>query len=204
MSLKILLGIGNYEPTFLKTKSGPGENGKPYHLPSAKQSEGDASEMEYGMNMLVSDSISLDRNIIDTRLEECKHWIYPDDLPKTSVIIVFHNEGLSVLLRTVHSVLNRTPEKLLHEILLVDDFSDKDDLKMPLQKYIKKYPNIRLIRNKEREGLIRTRSRGATEARGQVIVYLDAHCEVNINWLPPLLSPILRDKTTMTVPIVVS
>ncbi|GBP10017.1 N-acetylgalactosaminyltransferase 7 [Eumeta japonica] len=59
-----------------------------------------------------------------------------------------------------------------------------------------------ISRNKEREGLIRTRSRGASVATGEVIVFLDAHCEVNINWLPPLLAPIYRDRTVMTVPII--
>lgn len=44
--------------------------------------------------------------------------------------------------------------------------------------------------------------RGAQEATGEVIVYLDAHCEVNKNWLPPLLAPIYRDGTVMTVPII--
>lgn len=48
-------------------------------------------------------------------------------LPRTSVIIVFHNEGWSVLMRTVHSVINRTPPQFLEEILLVDDFSDKGE-----------------------------------------------------------------------------
>lgn len=53
-----------------------------------------------------------------------------------------------------------------------------------------------------REGLIRTRSRGAQEATGEVIVFLDAHCEVNVNWLPPLLAPIYRDYRIMTVPVI--
>lgn len=195
--------LGNYEPKNEKKREGPGEYGEPYNLPEDKQNLADASEMEYGMNIACSDEISLDRAVKDTRLEECKHWNYAKDLPRTSVIIVFHNEGWSVLLRTVHSVLNRTPKHLLHEILLVDDFSDKENLKDKLTNYLERFNGkVRLIRNSEREGLIRTRSRGAQEATGEVIVFLDAHCEVNTNWLPPLLAPIYADRTVMTVPVI--
>ncbi|XP_073833113.1 N-acetylgalactosaminyltransferase 7 [Musca autumnalis] len=196
-------GLGNFEPTSLEERIGPGENGEAYHLPANKKNEADESEMEYGMNIAASDAISMHRSVRDTRLEECKHWNYPYDLPKTSVIVVFHNEGFSVLLRTVHSVIDRTPKHILHEIILVDDYSDKKNLGEDLEKYIKQFNGlVRLIRNKEREGLIRTRSRGAKEATGEVIVFLDAHCEVNTNWLPPLLAPIYRDRTVMTVPII--
>lgn len=68
-------------------------------------------------------------------------------------------------------------------------------LKRKLEKFIEKYDGkVRLIRNKEREGLIRTRTRGAVEARGEVVLFLDAHCEVGLNWLPPLLYPIYLDR----------
>lgn len=200
---KLVQGLGNFEPKEIEDRDGPGEKGQAHHLRQEQQNDADQSESEYGMNVACSDEISLDRTILDTRLPECKHWDYPYDLPSTSVIIVFHNEGWSVLLRTVHSVLNRSPKHVLKEILLVDDFSDKEKLKNDLDAYIEQFDGkVRLIRNHQREGLIRTRSRGAKEAKGEVIVFLDAHCEVNTNWLPPLLAPIYRDRKTMTVPVI--
>uniref|UniRef100_A0A3Q1FEI6 Glycosyltransferase 2-like domain-containing protein n=1 Tax=Acanthochromis polyacanthus TaxID=80966 RepID=A0A3Q1FEI6_9TELE len=46
----------------------------------------------------------------------------------SSVVIVFHNEGWSTLMRTVHSVIKRTPRKYLAEIVMIDDFSNKGRL----------------------------------------------------------------------------
>lgn len=46
------------------------------------------------------------------------------DLPQISVVFIFVNEALSVILRSVHSVVNRTPSRLLKEVILVDDNSD--------------------------------------------------------------------------------
>jgi cellulose synthase/poly-beta-1,6-N-acetylglucosamine synthase-like glycosyltransferase len=55
----------------------------------------------------------------------CKNWIYPDVqyLPTASVILVFYDEGWSVLLRTVHSVIKTSPKELLKDIILIDDGS---------------------------------------------------------------------------------
>lgn len=104
------------------------------------------------------------------------------------MIIIFHNEHLSVLLRTVVSILKRSPVQLLQEIILVDDNSTLKDLGNDLTDYIEaNMPIVKLIRLEKRSGLIRAREIGAQAAKSDILVFLDAHCEAFHNWLPPLL-----------------
>lgn len=113
---------------------------------------------------------------------------YSSVMPSVSVIIIFHNEHLSTLLRTCYSVWNRSPAALLKEIILVDDFSTMPGLSTDLKLYIDKHmPIVKLIKLVKRSGLIKARIVGAQAAQGEVFVFLDSHCEAYHNWLPPLL-----------------
>ncbi|XP_061818684.2 polypeptide N-acetylgalactosaminyltransferase 10-like isoform X2 [Nerophis lumbriciformis] len=179
---------------------GDGEQGKPFPISDADRV--DLAYRENGFNIYVSDRISLNRSLPDIRHANCKPKLYAEKLPNTSIIIPFHNEGWSSLLRTVHSVINRSPPQLIAEVILVDDFSDKEHLKAALEEYMGRLPKVRILRTKKREGLIRTRLLGAAAAKGEVITFLDSHCEANANWLPPLLDRIAQDRKTVVCPMI--
>lgn len=70
----------------------------------------------------------------------------------------------------------------------MDDASTMAGLSEDLNEYIDKYlPIVKLIRLDQRSGLIEARVIGAKAAKGDVLVFLDSHCEAYHNWLPPLL-----------------
>lgn len=153
--------------------NGIGEKGAPF-VPSADVKERmDELLQEHNYNLLASDMISLNRSLPDARANECKHLLYPNKLPTTSVIIIFHNEGWTTLLRTIWSVINRSPPELIKEIILVDDMSTWTFLKRPLQDYVHLLPvHIKLIRTSQREGLIRARLIGAKHSTVSLILYI--------------------------------
>ncbi|CAK5061970.1 unnamed protein product [Meloidogyne enterolobii] len=176
-----------------------GEGGKAVKIDKEKLTPEEKKKYDVGFvnnafNQYASDLISVHRSLPATADEDCKTEKYPEDLPDSSVVICFHNEAWSVLLRTVHSVIERTPDKLLKDVVLVDDFSDMEHLKKPLEEYMAQFP--------KREGLIRARLRGATKANGKVITYLDSHCECMEGWLEPLLARIKKDPTTVVCPVI--
>ena len=53
-----------------------------------------------------------------------------------------------------------------------------------------------------RLGLIRARLAGARLARGDVLIFLDAHCEGVVGWVEPLLERIKESRTSVLVPII--
>jgi len=168
----------NYEQIYKDSKrEGLGENGAAVFLTDKADVELNKRLLkETGFAIVVTDKISVNRSIQDTRHPDCRNYLYPSELPSVSIIIIFYNEVLSVLKRTLHSIVNRTPPELLHEIILVNDLSSDKELYEPLQNYINdNFPTttIRIKNLKERKGLIVTRLEGAKIATGEVLVFFE-------------------------------
>ncbi|XP_009575363.1 PREDICTED: probable polypeptide N-acetylgalactosaminyltransferase 8, partial [Fulmarus glacialis] len=162
--------------------------------------------LSYGYNVYLSDRLPLDRPIRDTRSPSCKMKTYPKDLPTLSVVLIFMNEALSIILRAITSIINRTPSHLLKEIILVDDYSSNDDLKGPLETHIKNYnaehPGLlKIIRHQKRQGLTQARISGWEASTADVVAILDAHIEVNVAWAEPILSRLKEDRTVIISPV---
>lgn len=136
----------------------------------------------------------------------CSHEKYEiEKLPTVSVIICFFNEHIVTLLRSVKTVLERSPSNLLKEIILVDDYSDIDDLGETLQNKIQTMDSnnkIRLLRNTKREGLIRSRVFGARNCTGDVLIFLDSHVETNVGYAEPILNRIRQDRKVLAIPVI--
>ncbi|XP_064545629.1 N-acetylgalactosaminyltransferase 6 [Drosophila montana] len=182
---------------------GIGEHGEAAKLDESLRDREQVLSLENGFNALLSDSISVNRSLPDIRHKECRKKQYLSKLPNVSVIIIFYNEYLSVLMRSVHSLINRSPPELLKEIILVDDFSDRAPLFKPLEDYVAEhFSMVRIVRLPKRTGLIGARSAGARNATADVLIFLDSHVEANYNWLPPLLDPIAQNKRAAVCPFI--
>ncbi|XP_067865314.1 polypeptide N-acetylgalactosaminyltransferase 3-like [Heterodontus francisci] len=162
---------------------------------------------KHGFNAFASDRISVHRNLgPDIRAPECVNQMFKrcPPLPATSVIIAFHNEAWSTLLRTVHSVLYTVPTLVLREVILVDDASTEVYLQERLDSYIKNLPVVKVVRQRERKGLVSARLLGSSIATGEVLAFLDSHCECFDGWLEPLLARIVKLEQVVVSPQITS
>ncbi|EYC09157.1 hypothetical protein Y032_0062g3390 [Ancylostoma ceylanicum] len=170
------INANNYNPI------GWGEGGKAVRLTKEEELMSDETFSINQFSIFVSDRIALNRTLGDYRKPS-----YVSELPTTSVIIVYHNEAYSTLLRTVQSVVDRSPRRVLQEVILVDDFSNRTFLKYPvLDEAVRIYPvPVKIVRTKQRVGLIRARLMGAQITKN----FWNGICITKKPWAIPALPP---------------
>ncbi|NXJ64932.1 GLT15 acetylgalactosaminyltransferase, partial [Rostratula benghalensis] len=187
---------GNPEPQLMPLPLQPGEG-------TAAEGERLLGLETHGFNEALSERISLRRDLPEVRHPLCLQQEYDSSLPTASVIICFHDEAWSTLLRTVHSIMDTAPKASLKDIILVDDLSQQGrPLKSALSEYISKLDGVKLIRSNRRLGVIRGRMLGAARATGDVLVFMDSHCECQKGWLEPLLARLSSNRNSVVSPVI--
>ena len=121
-----------------RERVGPGEQGKPVQITPEEEAHHSDLFRSNGFSGWASDKISVHRSLPDIRHAGCQTKQYHSSLPSVSVVVPFFNEHWTTLLRTFHSVLDRSPPALLKEVILVDDASTKPELGIQLEEYIGK------------------------------------------------------------------
>uniref|UniRef100_A0A7S1FIA9 Ricin B lectin domain-containing protein n=1 Tax=Noctiluca scintillans TaxID=2966 RepID=A0A7S1FIA9_NOCSC len=187
----------------------------PVTLPATSENfTNDPFSFGFGYSVETSDSLPLSREEMDQRSSFCvwkQSAMYSANLPSASVIIVFHNEAFTTLVRSVHSVLDYTPPELLTEIIVVDDASVSLDnnfdeyfvrLQDELTEYLYLLPKVRLIRLRRRRYFSIARMEALWRAQGEAIVFLDPFVEVTPHWIEPLLERLHRDREIIAMPAV--
>ncbi|XP_039561024.1 polypeptide N-acetylgalactosaminyltransferase 15 isoform X1 [Passer montanus] len=188
-----------------RAEGGPGS--PPLSLPLQEGHGAAAGERplgleRHGFNEGLSERIALRRDLPEVRHPLCLQQKYDSSLPTASVIICFHDEAWSTLLRTVHSIMDTAPKAFLKDIILVDDLSQQGPLKSALSEYISKLDGVKLIRSNKRLGVIRGRMLGAARATGDVLIFMDSHCECQKGWLEPLLARLSSSRNSVVSPVI--
>ncbi|KOB76422.1 Glycosyl transferase [Operophtera brumata] len=139
---------------------GLGEGGAAAYLSGVDKLRGEESEKKLAMN----------------RNPACARVVYDAELPSASVILIFHNEPYSVVLRTIWSVINscRRDQPWFRKA----NFLDRDGRTMRLA--------------------------GSRSATGSVLIFLDSHCEGAPDWMRPLLHRIKHRRDAVLTPVIIA
>ena len=94
---------------------------------------------------------------------------------KISIYIPVYN-GEKTIKKAIDSILKQTIK--VNEIIIVNDFSNDDTLKI-----VKSYKNIKIINNKKNLGLSASRNIAIKKCKNKIIANIDADIVLEKNWL---------------------
>jgi len=121
--------------------------------------------------------------------------LFRGDYPrKISVILPASNESV-LLQRTVEQFAATLPDN--SEIIVVDNGSTDGSSDFLLEN---PYPNVHLIRTPEALGVAGARNRGLAQAKGEIVVFADAHIDIPHHWWQPIVCTLTDPKVGVVGP----
>jgi glycosyltransferase involved in cell wall biosynthesis len=105
-------------------------------------------------------------------------------MPEISIVLAAHNEG-DLLWKTIAACQENCAD-LDYEIVVADDASEDDCI----HRLRNRFPDVAVHAFAERRGTSPAKDLGARHARGNVIVFLDAHCKPELGAIAQLASDI--------------
>ncbi len=117
-------------------------------------------------------------------------------LPHVSIVVVSHNEGENLPL-TISGIRATVPRDV--EVIVVDDRSTDgsvdalDDVADA---------DVRVVRPATRGGVTGARNAGGREARGDVVVFADAHVDPSVGWLEALCEALADRSVACAAPAI--
>ena len=127
---------------------------------------------------------------------------------RASVVLISHNEAGCALRRTILAVRDsRTPSALAEVLVLDDSSSPTAEAAVAAAGGIDSEQGVsvaplRWLRSDVRLGVVRARTEAARAATAEVLVFLDAHCEPQAGWLPPLIGLLRTSPRAVALPVI--
>jgi glycosyltransferase involved in cell wall biosynthesis len=121
--------------------------------------------------------------------------LFRGDYPaRISVILPAANESV-MLKRTVEQFAATLPEN--SEVIVVDNGSTDGSADFLAEGA---YESVHLIRTPDLLGVAGARNRGLAEARGEIVVFADAHLDLPVHWWQPIVCTLSRPEVGVVGP----
>eukprot|EP00397_Hematodinium_sp_SG-2012_P033298 GEMP01035559.1.p1 GENE.GEMP01035559.1~~GEMP01035559.1.p1 ORF type:complete len:429 (+),score=54.29 GEMP01035559.1:307-1593(+) len=119
-------------------------------------------------------------------------------LAQVSIVIPTLNETWEHTSQTFLAILANTPHELVKEIIMVSDGGDTYEAE--LLQILNHKINLTVIQNSKREGLIRSKNRGAAIAKADILLFFEPHALPEPGWLQPLIIYLQRNPNGVAQP----
>ncbi|MHB9093096.1 MAG: glycosyltransferase [Eubacteriales bacterium] len=150
--------------------------------PPAENNATESSEVEG----IVSETNKMESNVIE------------NNEIKVSIIIPAKNEGANVKM-TVESIINSS-SSILYEVIVIDDGSEDDCCRFLLENENYWQENgVKLFRT-DGLGSSNARNFGASHAKGDILIFSDAHVTVEKGWMEKIVATISQPGIDVLVP----